>query len=157
MNLYRPNAGIVVFRKKDGKVLLCERIENYSKRWQFPQGGIDEGETPLQAAMRELRKETSIVSVRFVKALNKPLIYDFPQEVVKKHPERKNIGQKQYWHLFLFEGDEREINLKTREPEFRAFRWIDIEDTPNLVVEFKQKVYETVAQEFGKAIRENLS
>ena len=151
MKLYRPNAGIVLFRR-DGKVLLCERIENYPKRWQFPQGGIDEGETPLQAAVRELREETSVSSIEFVAALPRPLKYDFPPKVKNMHPERHNIGQEQYWHLFFFTGDEKEINLRTAEPEFRSYAWMDIKEAPELVVEFKQDIYQIVAQEFGVLI-----
>ena len=101
MKRYRRNAGIVLFRH-DGKVLLCERIENYPKRWQFPQGGIDAGETPLQAAQRELKEETSVTSVKFIATLPRPIRYDFPEAVKKAHPERRNDGQEQYWHLFLF-------------------------------------------------------
>lgn len=152
MKLYRPNAGIVLFRQ-DGKVMLCERVENYPKRWQFPQGGIDEGETPLQAAVRELKEETSVTSIEFVAALPDSIKYDFPIEVKKKHPERHNDGQEQYWHLFFFTGHDDEINLKTAEPEFRSYAWVDIEETPKLVVDFKQKAYQTVAREFGMLIK----
>lgn len=155
MNKYRPNAGIVVFRN-DGKVLLCERVENYPKRWQFPQGGIDAEETPLQAAVRELREETSVTSVKFISSLAEPIRYDFPPEVKNRHPERQNDGQEQYWHLFFFYGQEDEINLKTAEPEFRSYQWIDIKDTPKLVVEFKYDVYCTVAKNFSELIKEYL-
>jgi len=152
---YRPNAGIVLFRE-DGKVLLCERVENYSKRWQFPQGGIDKGETPFQAAVRELREETSVTSAKFVAALPKVLRYDFPDAVKNAHPERHNDGQEQYWHLFLFTGEDSEINLQTAEPEFRSYAWVDIEKAPDKVVEFKREIYQIVAQEFGLIIRQYL-
>lgn len=153
---YRPNAGIVLFRK-DGKVLLCERVENYTKRWQFPQGGIDEGETPIQAAIRELREETSVVSVEFVADLPQPLRYDFPPAIKNRHPERHNDGQEQYWHLFFFTGDDQEINLQTAEPEFRSYAWVDIEKAPDEVVEFKQEIYKIVAREFGLIIQQYLN
>ena len=156
MGQYRPNAGIVLFRK-DGKVLLCERIENYPKRWQFPQGGIDEGETPLQAAVRELREETSVISAKFVYAMPQPLKYEFPLEVKQKHPERHNGGQVQYWHLFYFTGDESEINLQTAEPEFRSYAWVDIKAAPESVVEFKKEVYNIVAEKFQTIIRQYLN
>ena len=153
---YRPNAGIVLFRA-DGKVLLCERIENYPKRWQFPQGGIDADETPLQAAVRELREETSVTSAKFIAALPDALLYDFPAEVIGRHPTRHFDGQKQYWHLFCFEGEEDEINLNTKEPEFRSYKWVDIKTTPDLVVEFKKDVYKKVTVVFSDIIERYLS
>ncbi|MBR1605727.1 MAG: RNA pyrophosphohydrolase [Alphaproteobacteria bacterium] len=155
MKKYRPNAGIVLFRK-DGKVLLCERVENYPKRWQFPQGGIDKGETPLQAAVRELREETSVVSVTFVASLQEPLRYDFPPEVKNRHPERNNDGQEQYWHLFYFTGQDKEINLNTDEAEFRSYEWVDITQVPQKVVDFKQKIYQIVVDKFSKIIQHYL-
>ena len=114
MKCYRPNAGIVVFRF-DGKVLFCQRVENYSKNWQFPQGGIDKEETPLQAAYRELKEETSVTSVEYVAALNKPLRYDFPKQIKYKNARKgiKNDGQEQYWHLFFFKGKDDDINFQT--------------------------------------------
>ena len=155
MGRYRPNAGIVLFRK-DGKVLLCERFENSPKRWQFPQGGIDDGEKPLQTAKRELREETSVTSVQFVSAFSEPLKYTFPEEV-KSLLAKKHIyddGQEQYWHLFYFTGDDSEINIQTEVPEFRSYEWVDIQEAPERVVEFKRHNYEIVAMEFAKRIAE---
>ena len=152
---YRPNAGIVLFRA-DGKVLLCERIEDFPKRWQFPQGGIDAGETPFQAAIRELREETSVISAKFVAAFPDALLYDFPAEVKRRHPTRHFDGQKQYWHLFFFKGTDDEINLNTKEPEFRSYDWVDIKTAPDLVVEFKKDVYEKIVIVFSDVINEYL-
>lgn len=157
MGRYRPNAGIVVFRD-DGKVLLCERFEKGLKRWQFPQGGIDVGETPLQAATRELREETSLVSVKFISSIDEPLRYTFPPEV-KALLAKKNIhddGQEQYWHLFHLEGNETEINLNTDVPEFRSYEWVDILTAPDRVVSFKYQNYKIVSREFSKRIKEYL-
>ncbi len=157
MGIYRPNAAIVVFRA-DGKVLLCERKENYVRRWQFPQGGIDEGETPLEAAKRELFEETSITSVKFVTAYPQPLKYEFPERVKQRLAKRGyiNDGQEQYWHLFLFEGKESEINIRTKVPEFRSYQWINIADVPELVVRFKRKNYEIITTAFAKEIKKYL-
>lgn len=158
MVLYRPNAGIVVFRE-DGKVLLCERVENYAKRWQFPQGGIDEGETPLVAARRELREETSITSVEFVYALPEPLRYTFPSRVKQNLAHRGyiNDGQEQYWHLFFFTGKESEINIQTKVPEFKSYQWIEIDEVPELVVKFKRHSYKIMIKAFKEEIKKYLS
>jgi len=158
MRHYRPNAGIVVFRS-DGKVLLCQRVEDYPKNWQFPQGGIDEKETPLQAAYRELKEETSIVSVKFVASLDTPVRYDFPDEVKYKNARRgiTNDGQEQYWHLFFFEGNDKEINLQTKEPEFKDFQWIEIEKTPDMAVEFKVESYKIMTNAFKQKIKDYLN
>ena len=153
MKKYRLNAGIVLFRN-DGKVLLCERMENYPKRWQFPQGGIDEGETALEAATRELKEETSVVSARMVYALSEPLKYNFPPSVLAKNVKKKifNVGQEQYWFLFYFDGEEKEINLQTEEQEFRSYQWIELSKVVDMVVEFKQEVYKKIVAEFSDVI-----
>lgn len=158
MGSYRLNAGIVVFRA-DGKVLFCQRLENYKKNWQFPQGGIDKGETPLQAAVRELKEETSLASVKFVRALSRSIRYDYPEDVKQKQAMRGifDNGQEQYWHLFFLTGDEAEINLQTKKPEFKNYQWIDIKETPQMVVDFKKDVYKHVAREFDRVIRDYLA
>ena len=157
MKTYRLNAGIVVFRK-DGKVLLCERVEKYKNNWQFPQGGIDVGELAEQTAFRELREETSIVSVKKIAEYPETIKYDFPDYVKRKNIKRGifNDGQEQSWFLFLFDGNESEINLKTRDQEFSSYQWIDIMETPNLVVDFKRDAYLKIAEYFDKKIKEFL-
>lgn len=157
MTNYRKNVGIVVFRQ-DGKVLLCERIEDYPKRWQFPQGGIDDGEDVLQAALRELEEETSIVSVKHVYSLPYSLKYDFPDGVKAKLRERgiNNDGQEQYWCLFFFCGNDIEININTCNPEFRTFEWVDLSVSSHKVVDFKREIYETVVKEFSVKIQDYL-
>lgn len=159
MKNYRPNAGIVVFRA-DGKVLLCVRndCDDSGKNWQFPQGGIDQGETPLQAAVRELREETSVTSVEYAGALPEPVRYDFPAAVKQKNAARGifNDGQEQYWHLFYFTGQDGEINLQTEEPEFKAYQWVDIAQALDRVVAFKYAVYEQVVKGFAPLIKQYL-
>ena len=117
MKKYRKNAGIIVFNKNK-KVLICERIGNWEQAWQFPQGGIDEKETAQEAAIRELKEETSISSVRAILTETTPLIYEFPPEVKanSKKKGRDYDGQEQYWSLLLFLGEDSEINLQTKEP-----------------------------------------
>ncbi len=153
MKHYRKNAGIVVFNR-ERKVLLCERVGNFKNAWQFPQGGIDKGETAVEAAVRELREETSLISVKYVASLPQPLTYDFPPEIKKSNASRGifNDGQEQYWSLFLLTGNDKEINLQTGEPEFKSWRWTDIETAADNVVDFKKNVYQQVIKYFKPLI-----
>ena len=120
---FRRNAGIVVFRA-DKKVLLCQR-NDMADSWQFPQGGIEEGETPEQAAMRELKEETSLAGLKQIKTLSEAARYHFPPEVIAQMQKRgfNNAGQDMYWSLFYFDGQDSAINLQNAEPEFKAFKW----------------------------------
>ena len=154
MKKYRKNAGIVVFNR-DKKVLMCERIEGESgKSWQFPQGGMEQGETPEAAARRELKEETSVTSVRLIAQIKEGLKYDFPPEIKERFSHRgiDTDGQEQFWSLFLFEGNESEINLKTAEPEFKNWRWNDIAEADKHVIAFKQEIYRRVIKEFAPII-----
>ncbi len=155
MKKYRKNAGIIVFNKNK-KVLICERIGNWEQAWQFPQGGIDEKETAQEAAIRELKEETSISSVRAILTETTPLIYEFPPEVKanSKKKGRDYDGQEQYWSLLLFLGEDSEINLQTKEPEFKSWKWIDIENADKNVVSFKKEVYRTIINKYKPIIEE---
>lgn len=142
-NQYRPCAAIVVFNK-EGKVLLGNRIDTVDDAWQFPQGGIEKGETPELAAKRELFEETSIVSVKHIYSDVTPLRYNFPQNIRKKF-ETHNIltaGQDVFFSLFYFEGKDDEINVKTAIPEFSEYKWEDFSFAVKHIVTFKKEVYE---------------
>ena len=136
-NLYRRCVGTVVFYK--GKVLLCERLDT-SGAWQFPQGGAEPGEDTETTARRELREETSIISVKTEAVIDTPLRYDFPPEV-KKKSKWQYAGQEMRWVLFRFCGDEKEINLATENPEFSRYAWEDIDEAVKRIVDFKKNVY----------------
>lgn len=150
---YRLNAGIVVFNKQ-GKVLICRR-KGWPDAWQFPQGGIDEGETAQEAAVRELREETSLTGLKLIKTLEFGVRYDFPPEIAKNlcYDKKRYAGQEVYWSLFYFDGDDSEIDLNTAEPEFDAFRWADFEEAVDGIVEFKKTAYQTAMREFDKLIK----
>lgn len=150
--LYRRNAGIVVFNKQH-RVLLCKR-NDVADSWQFPQGGIEESETVAQAALRELREETSLTDVVLVKSLDRPARYTFPPHIIKKMQQRgfANIGQDIYWSLVYFAGDDSAINLQTAEPEFCAFRWSDMATACDLIIDFKKEAYETARAAFEPII-----
>lgn len=153
---FRKNAGIVVFNA-DRKVLLCKRINcDASKCWQFPQGGIDGGETPLQAAYRELKEETGITSVKLAAHLEDPIRYYFPEDVLEKFKKtgRDFLGQDQYWTLFYFTGNDEEINFRTHpeEIEFDGYRWADIEEAPKVVWKPKKEAYRLMVKQFKPVI-----
>ena len=150
---YRQNAGIVLFNK-DKKVLLCERKGNYQDAWQFPQGGIDEGESIAQAAARELWEETSVRSAQLVYTIPDAFIYDFPAEIVKRNSlrGRTDAGNEQYWSLFYFTGEDSEINLNTAEPEFKSWRWADITEADRHVIDFKKPTYAAIIKIFKDMI-----
>ena len=153
MQAYRPCAGIVVFNAAK-KVLLCARRDKRLMAWQFPQGGIEPDETPTEAALRELYEETSIHSVKILKTLETPLRYTFPPEVQKARLELgiENIGQEMFWSLAYFEGQESEINLETKEPEFKAWKWANFAEATQKIVRFKRKVYAEVEKQFSPLI-----
>ena len=150
---FRKNAGVVVFNAQK-KVLMCRRVQPKTDGWQFPQGGIEPGETPLQAAQRELFEETSITSVVAVKTIDYALRYEFPENVKQKFRSQGILsdGQDQYWSLFYFTGHDDEINLHTAEPEFDEFAWKDIEEAPDLVWVVKKDVYFKMVKEFKPII-----
>ena len=153
MKHYRKNAGIVLFNK-DKKVLLCERKGNYHDAWQFPQGGIDEGESIAQAAVRELFEETSVSSAQLVYTIPDAFIYDFPAEIIKRNSlhGRTDAGNEQYWSLFYFTGEDSEINLNTAEPEFKSWRWADITAADRHVIDFKKPTYAAIIKIFKDMI-----
>ena len=149
-DVYRRNVGIVVYNQ-NGKVLWCER-KDLPGQWQFPQGGIEANESFLQAAQRELEEETSITSVKLKAYISEPLCYDFPPEVAKRFNKK---GQAMNWVLYRFCGDESEINLQTENPEFINRKWVDIDEAPKNIVDFKSDVYKKMTAVFKPYIAED--
>jgi putative (di)nucleoside polyphosphate hydrolase len=154
---YRPCAGIAVFNRA-GLVFVGRRAggpEHVDRDhvWQMPQGGIDEGEDPYRAALRELYEETSITSVERLGEIPEWLTYDIPRDIVGEAWGGKYRGQKQKWYALRFTGDDREIDIAHpggggHKPEFIDWRWATMDDLPGLVVPFKRQTYERVVAEF---------
>jgi len=144
---FRKGSGIMLLKKSD-KVFIAKRIDFISYAWQMPQGGINEGESPEMAALRELEEETSIKSVELVAEAKKWLTYRFPPHLVDKLWHGQYAGQQQKWFLMRFLGTDDEINIQTAHPEFSDWKWADIDDLLEVVIDFKRDIYTAVIKEF---------
>ena len=147
----RRGVGIVLLNKKN-KVLVAKRIDNPKNFWQMPQGGTDENEDFYTAALRELKEETSIVSVKLIKEIEDKLTYILPDHLIGIIWKGKFKGQKQKWFIMKFVGNESEINIKTKHPEFLDWKWIDLEDLTKIAVNFKLEVYRQIKSEIKKIL-----
>ena len=147
----RSGVGIVVLNKKN-QIFVAKRIDNPKNYWQMPQGGIDEGEDFYQAAMRELEEETSIKSVKLMKEIEKFTTYHLPDHLMGIIWKGRYKGQKQKWFIVKFNGDEKEININTKTPEFLEWKWINIDNLTDEVVKFKLHVYKKIKEEIKKVI-----
>ncbi len=147
---YRPCAGVMLMNR-DGQVFVGQRLDSTLEAWQMPQGGIDPGEAPIDAAVRELREETGVMAdrVRLIAEAPDELFYDLPDDMVGKIWKGKWRGQRQRWFLFAFDGTDADIDIATPEPEFRAWRWSDPADLPTMIVPFKKSLYEAVLAAFA--------
>lgn len=145
----RKGVGIILLNKEN-KVFVAKRIDNPKNFWQMPQGGIDEGENYYEAALRELEEETSILNVKFIKEIDKKLTYILPDHLIGIIWKGKFKGQIQKWFILRFVGDESEININTKKPEFLDWKWIDFEDLPKIAVDFKLNVYKSIREELSK-------
>ena len=148
----RSGVGIIVLNKNN-KIFVAKRIDNPKNFWQMPQGGIDEGEDYLSAAYRELREETSITKVKLIKELDGFITYLLPDHLLGVIWKGKYKGQKQKWFIMKFTGEDKEINIQTKKPEFLEWKWIELETLAEVVVDFKLHVY----KELKKKIRRFIS
>jgi len=141
----RIGVGIVLLNNKN-KIFVGKRIDNPKKFWQMPQGGVDKNEELLQAAKRELKEETNIKSIKLIKELDEWIEYNLPKNLLGKVWKGKYKGQKQKWFVMKFLGDDKEINIKTKHPEFLEWKWIELDKITDVVVDFKLDVYKKVKE-----------
>ena len=144
---YRPSAGIMLLDRR-GRVFVAQRIDTPDDAWQMPQGGIDPGESPRDAALRELREELGTGKAEIIAESARWLSYDFPPALAGKLWQGRFRGQRQKWFALRFTGEDRDINLQTADPEFSAWKWVAIDELPALIVEFKRAIYDQVVAEF---------
>ena len=147
----RSGVGIVVLNKEN-KIFVAKRIDNPKNFWQMPQGGIDKNEDFYTAALRELKEETSIVSVKPIKEIEESLTYILPDHLIGIIWKGKYKGQKQKWFIMKFIGDESEINIRTKHPEFLDWKWIELENLTEIAVHFKLEVYKKLKSEIKKIL-----
>jgi putative (di)nucleoside polyphosphate hydrolase len=148
---YRRGVGVMLLNR-EGKVFVGARIDNTDEAWQMPQGGIDKGEEPWATALRELEEETGIAPrlVERVAACPERLKYDLPPELRGRLWGGKWKGQDQDWFLARFLGDEGDVDIAGRHPEFREYKWVDPDELPQLIVPFKRDLYRRLLAEFSE-------
>ena len=150
---YRKGVGLMILNE-DRKVWVGQRHDSGNligpNTWQMPQGGIDSAETPWQAALREMKEEIGTVNVRLIAESQDWISYDFPEELYTTLWGGRFYGQTQKWFLVKFLGNNSEINIKTRHPEFIAWRWANPQELPDLIVPFKRDLYLKLLEEFNK-------
>ena len=136
----RNGVGVVILNNKN-EIFVGKRKDNPVNKWQMPQGGVDEGESYLSAMRRELFEETSIKNIKILKEIDGFFEYELPKELIGIIWKGKFRGQKQKWFITKFIGEENEINLKTKNPEFIAWKWVMPDELPDLIVDFKRNMY----------------
>lgn len=145
---YRPCVAITLFDSL-GRVLVAERNDLDRPAWQLPQGGIDEGETPQIAALRELEEEIGTAAATYAGEVDRWITYDFPGQAARNRWRGRYRGQRVKIMAFRFTGSDDDINLETENPEFRSWRWAALEELLDLIVPFKRPLYEAAVDEFA--------
>ena len=149
---YRLGVGVILLNQEN-KVFVGQRSDSVAGAWQMPQGGIDDNETPLDAALRELLEEIGTNNVNLIKESSGWYYYDIPESWRIHLWQGKYYGQKQKWFLFKYLGQDIEINIKTQSPEFIAWKWVEFTKLPDIIVQFKKQLYQDLVQEFTPIIK----
>ena len=147
----RTGVGIIVLNNNN-QVFVGKRRDNPSDKWQMPQGGVDKGEDFITAMRRELIEETSIKNIRILKEIQNMYQYELPKNLVGIIWKGKFRGQRQKWFITKFLGKDDEINLETPQPEFIDWKWIDPQDLPEVIVDFKKELYLNLLKEINQVI-----
>ena len=147
----RLGVGIILLNDKNN-VFVGKRRDNPGEKWQMPQGGVENGENFLTAMKRELLEETNIKNIKIIKEIKQIYEYELPKNLIGVIWKGKFRGQKQKWFVVRFNGEESEINLKTEHPEFIEWKWVEINELPKIIVDFKKDVYEKLLVELKKFI-----
>lgn len=145
---YRPGVGLMLLNREN-QVFVAQRIDMPRPGWQMPQGGIDEGETPGDAVLRELEEEIGTSKAEIIAESRRWFDYDLPRDLVPKVWRGRYRGQTQKWFALRFLGEDRDIDIETEEPEFSAWKWTAHEELPGLIVPFKLQLYRAVLAEFA--------
>ena len=144
---YRPCVGIMLINN-EGNVFVGRRIDQTVEGWQMPQGGIDDGETPEQAALRELEEEAGTNKATIIAQMDEWLTYDLPPHLLGVALHGRYRGQRQKWLALRFHGEDSDINIATADPEFGSWKWLALEALPRLIVPFKRDTYMKVIAAF---------
>ena len=144
----RVGVGAIVINKEN-KIFVGKRKDHPNNNWQMPQGGVNDGENLLSALRRELEEETSIKSIKILKELDDWTEYELPNYLLGKIWKGKYRGQKQKWYIFKFLGKNNEINIKTKNPEFLDWKWIEPSILPDVAVNFKVNLYKRLKEELN--------
>jgi len=143
---YRPCVGICLINNK-GKVFVAERIDTPGA-WQMPQGGINKGEKHQDAALRELEEEIGTNNAVLLDHTDDWLKYDLPDDLIGKVWKGKYRGQKQIWYAFRYKGEDEDINIDTKHPEFARWKWVKMDKIVDLIVPFKRDIYKEIVKQF---------
>jgi putative (di)nucleoside polyphosphate hydrolase len=144
---YRPGVGVLLLNPRN-ELFVAQRVDFKSDAWQMPQGGIDKGETPEQAAWRELKEETGTDNAQLLAESRRWFSYDLPPDLAAQLWRGRYRGQRQKWFAFRFLGGDHEIDIATDHPEFSAWKWVQPDRAIELIVPFKRQLYREVFDEF---------